>query len=251
MKGGGVNSDVATSTANDGSYSWTIPVAQTPGTDYQIRIESTSNAAIYDWSNGNFAITPPTSITVTSPNGGESWAPTSIHTIVWSSTGSPGANVKIELLKGGAVNRVIATSTANNGSYSWTIPAAQTPGTDYKIRITSTTTSVTDSSDGNFAIPAPFTITSPNGGESWVLGSTHTITWTSPLNQMALVKISLYKGGVFITEIASTANDGSYSWTISGALSLGTDYKIKIESNTTPEAYDWSDGYFTIREEPV
>jgi len=39
--------------------------------------------------------------------------------ITWSSVGSPGAYVKIELLKAGVLNRVIVANTANDGSYSW------------------------------------------------------------------------------------------------------------------------------------
>jgi len=98
--------------------------------------------------------TPPAaSLTVTSPNGGQSWVRGTAHTLTWTYTSSPGANVKIELLKGGVVNRIISSSTVNDGSYSWTIPSTQTLGTDYRIRITSTTnTAITDSSNTNFAI---------------------------------------------------------------------------------------------------
>ena len=39
-------------------------------------------------------------ITVTSPNGGETWQRGTSHTVTWSYTGSPGSNVKITLLKG-------------------------------------------------------------------------------------------------------------------------------------------------------
>jgi peptidoglycan/xylan/chitin deacetylase (PgdA/CDA1 family) len=92
-------------------------------------------------------------ITVTTPNGGQSWVRGTVHTITWTSIGSPGAYVKIELLKGGVLNRVISSSTVNDGSYSWAIISTQALGIDYKIRITSTSiTSITDSSNNNFAI---------------------------------------------------------------------------------------------------
>jgi 5-hydroxyisourate hydrolase-like protein (transthyretin family) len=97
--------------------------------------------------------TATSALTVVSPDGGESWVRGTTHTVAWSSTGSPGSYVKIELLKGGVVNRVIASSTANDGSYSWRISSSQTVGTDYKIRITSTSySSITDSSSSNLAI---------------------------------------------------------------------------------------------------
>jgi 5-hydroxyisourate hydrolase-like protein (transthyretin family) len=154
LKGGVVNRVITSSTANDGSYSWTISSTQTLGTDYKIRITSTSNTAITDSSNSNFAVVAGT-LTVTTPNGGNSWKRGTVHTITWTKSGSPGSYVKIELLKGGVVSRVITSSTLNDGSYSWTISSTQTTGTDYKIRITSTTySSITDSSNSNFAITA-------------------------------------------------------------------------------------------------
>lgn len=91
-------------------------------------------------------------ITVISPNGGEIWAKGSIHTIKWSSIGA-GDYAKIELLKGGYVNKVISSSTPNDGSYSWTISALQAYGTDYKIRITSISKpTIKDTSNYNFKI---------------------------------------------------------------------------------------------------
>jgi hypothetical protein len=96
-------------------------------------------------------------ITVTNPNGGNNWLLGSTQTITWSYTGSPGPKVKIELLKGTAVNRVINASTsigsAGLGSYSWKILLTQTVGTDYKIRINSTSNAAyTDKSNANFTI---------------------------------------------------------------------------------------------------
>jgi hypothetical protein len=53
------------------------------------------------------------------------------------------------------VNRVISSCTANDGSYTWTISSTQALGTDYKIRVTSTSySSIRDSSNSNFAIHA-------------------------------------------------------------------------------------------------
>jgi hypothetical protein len=92
-------------------------------------------------------------LTVTTPNGGQSWRAGTTHTITWTSSGNPGTHVKIELMKGGTLKTVISSRTADDSSYSWSIPSKQTAGTDYKIRITSTSsTLITDSSDRNFAI---------------------------------------------------------------------------------------------------
>lgn len=197
-----------------------------------------------------FTSTPTSTITVTAPNGGEKWVRGTFNTIKWTSTGSPGANVKIELMKAGVLNKVISSSTANDGVYgAWNISSTQTLGTDYKIRITSTSNSaITDGSNSNFAITAgALTVTTPNGGQKWVRGTVHTITWTSVGSPGAYVKIELLKGGVLNRVISSsTANDGTYSWTISSTQTLGTDYKIRITSTSIVSITDSSNSNFAI-----
>jgi len=77
------------------------------------------------------------------------------------------------------------------------------------------------------------------------------ITWaTNPLAPTDLVKIELYKAGVFhSTIIASTVNDGSYTWIIDSALiPTGNDYQIKITHLSDPYVNDLSD-YLAIDKE--
>jgi hypothetical protein len=66
----------------------------------------------------------PDVMTVTSPNGGESWAGNSEHNITWTNTGDTVyANVKIQYSADSGVTWTnISASTANTGSYSWTVP---------------------------------------------------------------------------------------------------------------------------------
>jgi len=139
-----------------GSCNWTIPANQTPGTDYRIRVTSTTDGGCTDTSDGDFTIAAPT-IRLVSPNGGETLTAGTTQTIRWSYAGNPGLYVKIELLKGGVVNRIIRPlawkGTGGNGSYNWHIPLTQAPGSDYQIRVTSTSNnSYLDTSDSNFTI---------------------------------------------------------------------------------------------------
>jgi len=58
------------------------------------------------------------------------------------------SNVKIELYKGSTFKSTIASSTSNDGSFSWSIPSSLTAGKDYKIKIIDTSNSyVYDYSD--------------------------------------------------------------------------------------------------------
>jgi hypothetical protein len=96
-------------------------------------------------------------IRVTSPNGGETWKRSTKNIIGWNFTGSPGKYVKIELLKAGKAVSTIAKSagigSGGKGSFMWLIPAKLSLGSDYAVRVTSTScASCADSSDGLFAV---------------------------------------------------------------------------------------------------
>lgn len=74
-------------------------------------------------------------ITIISPNGGETWTPGSVQIITWISSGTTlGPKVKIELWKGGVLDRQLVYAQPGN-SYIWTIPLGIIPGNNYKIRI--------------------------------------------------------------------------------------------------------------------
>ncbi|MFL5352808.1 lamin tail domain-containing protein [Archangium sp.] len=106
--------------------------------------------------------TTTTGITVTSPNGGESWAGGSSHAITWTASGV--TNVKVEYtLNGGTSWTVLTSSTAaSTGSYTWTVPSTAT--TTAKVRVSdAANAAVTDSSN------ASFTLTTSTGGGAAVV----------------------------------------------------------------------------------
>jgi hypothetical protein len=248
LKGTAVVATIANNTPSDGSFDWTIPTTLTAGSDYKVRIQSVTTSTLRDDSDNFFTLTgAAASITVTVPNGGESWSLGSTQTITW--TDNITENVTIRLLKGTAVVATIVSNTPSDGSHSWTIPTTLTAGSDYKVRIQSVTTStLRDDSDNFFTLTgaaASITVTVPNGGESWVLGSTQTITWTDNITEN--VNIRLLKGTATVATIASnTPSDGSFDWTIPTTLTAGSDYKVRIQSVTTSTLRDDSDNFFSL-----
>jgi hypothetical protein len=77
--------------------------------------------------------------------------------IQWTYAGNPGSGVKIELLKGGVINRTItwftSIGTGGSGSFNWSIPSTQASGSDYQIKVTSATNAAyADTSDSSFTI---------------------------------------------------------------------------------------------------
>ncbi len=92
-------------------------------------------------------------IKITAPISTSNWPGSTLQTITWTSEVITG-NVKIELMHGSSVSKLIETSTLNTGTYAWLIPEDLVTGVDYKIKITSLNSSdIFDESDS-------FTITS-------------------------------------------------------------------------------------------
>jgi hypothetical protein len=144
-----------------GAFTWTVASNVAPASDYQVRVTSATNSAIGDTSNGFVAVVNAGSrITLLSPNGGESLVAGSRQTVRWSYTGTPGSFVRISLFKGGVWKRTIVSSTpigsGGAGSFEWTVPVTQTPGSDYKIKVLSTSnTTFQDLSNQTFSISVP------------------------------------------------------------------------------------------------
>ncbi len=88
------------------------------------------------------------------------------------------------------------------------------------------------------------TVTSPNGGQNWAAGSSQTITWSST-ETVGNVKIeySTNNGNSWSTIVASTSNDGTYSWTVPDVSSSQCLVRIS-ETDGTPT--DTSDSVFSI-----
>jgi len=80
--------------------------------------------------------------TLTSPNGGESWAAGSVHAITWDSADITDAHlgsipISLEFSSdGGTSYSEFATGLANSGSYNWTVPGVVT--SDAMIKIVAT-----------------------------------------------------------------------------------------------------------------
>lgn len=91
-------------------------------------------------------------------------------------------------------------------------------------------------------------VITPNGGETLTRGDQYDVMWSDDISED--VKIELYKGGVYNSDISSaTASDGSFSWTVPTSL-YGDDFQLKISSTVMPALHsDLSDSNFSIERE--
>jgi len=188
---------------------------------------------------------------LTAPSGGETWAEQSTLTITWDYSGDVGNNVSLHYsLDGGTTWLEITASTLNDGSHDWTLPNLLESVATCRIKVASTTTSFSDTSEANFTISAEpnyLTLTAPNGGETWAEQSTQTITWSysGDVGDNVSLEYSLDGGFSWNEIIATTSNDGSHAWNIPNFLDTQSACRVRVASTSTAFA-DTSDADFTI-----
>lgn len=196
-----------------------------------------------------------TGVAVVSPNDGESWDAGSLtnRNITWTYSGDFNTNVKIELLRAGAVVKTITPSVSvATKSYIWSVPADQAIGADYQIKITSIDNTITDTSNANFNITSPIApslaLTYPVGGESFKTRSNMVIKWNSTGNPGTSLKVDLLRNGVVAQNIVTGVNiaNGSYTWKIPINQMATSTYQIRITSNTDSKFVSTSAKNFTI-----
>jgi photosystem II stability/assembly factor-like uncharacterized protein len=243
---GGTWETLFANTPNDGSESWSV--TGTGSSQARIRISGVGTPATFDESNGNFNILQRT-ILVTAPNNGETWVVGAPDTIRWTSS-NLSENVKIELNRSypspGTWTGIIG-STADVGSYVWTVTSPTTATA--RVRISGVThTTVGDTSNANFTIDLPrsLTVITPNGGQYWDIGSSRALEWTSQ-NISGNIRIELnrsYPSGNWESIADSVSNTGSCPWVVTGPAT--TSARVRLTSLSYPTVSATSFGDFAI-----
>lgn len=131
-------SSVVSATANNGSFSWDTSGVAT-GNEYRIEIASLDNPAVRDCSDGFFSLVssaPPAdgSVTVTAPNGGESFRPGETTNILWESENLDGALAAYLFSDTGNVAE-IGTAAVAAGTLSWTVAESLSAGNGYRVKL--------------------------------------------------------------------------------------------------------------------
>ena len=194
-------------------------------------------------------------VSLTYPNGGQSFTENQQINITWTSTNfSSTDNLTIGLSTeegGDFVTIHEGTSGELGNSYTWVIPDSTT--TTALIKISNTTKGVEDVSDSYFSmtelIPSVI-VTTPNGGQDYTVGQQVTITWSAANfdeTDNLVIGLSTTEGGDFATLVEGTHSElaGSYTWTVPDSVT--TTALIKVE-NTTQTVSDVSNSFFTISE---
>ena len=238
-----------TGVVDDGAAAINLGPAVTTGSGYRVRVSSEGAVPASDTSDAGFNVLGP-SLSVTTPNGGETWERGRGYVINWTSDRADG-EVAVELYRNGVLHTILTQRTDDDGSFNAVIPGSQTPSSRYRVRVRlAGFPSVYDDSDANLTITDPgvvaFTLDAPNGGEVWARGTQETVIW-EPLGVTGNVKIELCRDGTPCALVSDdTANDGAFAWTVPANLTLGDNYTIRVTSLADTQVRDDSDAPFAV-----
>lgn len=232
--GANFNEVLGTVPAASGVFNWTVtaPVTSTA----KIRVQSSTDHVVQDDSDAAFAIMNPF-LTILRPTAGEGIAIGQPYTVQWDSVPMLGAEtVKIELLHSDnpGFTQLLAAAAPNTGSFTFTPTAGM--ATDHaRLRITANSAPArVGTMSGDFAIQTPsIDVTSPGSGAVWYTYTTQSIAWRSVgLGGNVKIELSRDNGATWDVLFASTPNDGSEPWVVSGNPSANA--KIRVTSLDDP-----------------
>ncbi len=209
----------------------------------------------FSWT--EYAGTTDPTITVTSPEAGDSWEHGSNHNITWTYANiASTATVNINLYKNDVLTESLATGvTINDGSWTWNnISSSIVAGSDYKIKIEEATSPATGTS-GVFSITAPIptiTVSAPAAGAYFGSGSQEVIEFTTANLTGTTVKIEYTIAAstapdwqLVATGVALTASP--YTWNVPANIA-NNDCQIRITEEGVATPTVGTSGTFNIVE---
>jgi hypothetical protein len=184
--GGSTYSRLTNNEANDGAYEYTWPTADT---DVRVKVSVFDAEGLGDsLETSNFTVSDQTlpTVSLTTPDGGESWNEGQGRSIVVTLTD----NVEVTAVSlwysddDGANWTNISHGEDAQAWYLWSVPLVATTQTDFRIKVWATDAAnnqAGDSSTTAFTVNdtsnvLPILI-APNGGENWEAGSIQNIHW--------------------------------------------------------------------------
>jgi hypothetical protein len=240
------------SVGNVTSYNWIVPVSATTTARFRISAFNGAQWLKLDISNADFTILTPSSLALTSPNGGEILTGGSTETVTWGAQNGADNYILYWSPTGAGGPWAAVAAVGNVTNYNWTVPVTNTTAGRFRISAFKGTQWLKlDISDADFTIlstpPANLVITSPNGGETLTGGSTATVTWNA---QNGADNYKLYwspagANGPWAI-IASVGNTISYSWDVPAENTTTGRFRISAFKGTQWLKLDISDADFNI-----
>jgi subtilisin family serine protease len=246
--------NVKSSSSSNGTFNWRVT-----GPNAALAVVRVTWVAgpTADVSNIPFTIADPY-ITATTPSSSStSWGYGSTQTVKWTTNLGPLDTVALLLSTDGGNTFPLTLSSsviASAKSASVLVPTLAAATTAARVRVSWANAPSGQSAGGttpaNFRVEPPYvTLTLPNGGETWVVGTTATVKWTSNMGGTAKVNITLSTdgGATYPTVIAAnTPNDGAETVTVSSVWATST-ARVRVTSTVDPAVADTSNASFVVQ----
>ena len=254
---------IGTAPASNKYANWVAPAGA--NSQCLIRISDSTTPAVSDTTDATFAITTmpvadvakyrggaydgysmaknlPDNITVTSPNGGETWTGASTRTISWTYTNVDNVSIEFSLDDGITWTTLAANLPASQLSYAWTVPT--TPSYTCRVRVKDLISPVSDMNDTAFIIPNSWVqLKYPNGGESFGAGTGQYIEWDYSYIQTLKLEYSINNGTTWSVIGTANAADKYANWV--APLSVSTQILIRATDVNNAIFTDKSDLVFS------
>jgi|GEM_PF-6789662 len=224
-------------TASEKERTFVIPKNVQLGNNFFFKVTDISNMGVFSTST-SFAVVAP-SLTIMNITSGSQAQTTTVSpgdklTITWKTDGTV-PKISLYYVDTNGVNNVIDAVEVNRvkdtlTSYVWTIPKSFATVGTFHIYITQyQNAAVNDTSDTTFSVVVPaVTLSNPTAGQSFMPGDTIPVAW----NYSDSMTVSLFKGDALIVNKSLQTKGTSYNLTVPTDVLLGTDYTVKVVSNT-------------------
>ncbi|MBK7174003.1 MAG: T9SS type A sorting domain-containing protein [Bacteroidales bacterium] len=229
-------------------YSWTIPNILSD--QCLLRLTSASEPTVFG--EVFFSIVETPLLTLTTPNGGETWNFGEIANVSWTGTNLP-YYLYIDYSIDGGINWMnlgSGYSEPGGGSAQVYVPFLSSSEVLVKIYDPYYPEVTFDISDQYFTIfTPPVIMNSPNDGDAFYIGEESYFSWIA--NDISLVNIDLSTDGGASWQSMATdidAANGYYYWTVQGTPSANC--LIRVSDASDPTKFGLS-GTFTLLATPV
>lgn len=223
---------IASSTSNDGFFSWEMSSCATlTDPDYRIKVTSLLDETLYDYSD-LFTVKTGCPIEVFEPHEREEWVAGEVRTIQWRPLGAA-SNIKVilHLYQGSDFRGVIAPISTDDGAFDWVVSDNDGgSASDYRVRITALGEVGCSQFGEYFAIQAcSLRVTSPATNDIWPIGTQQMVTWDTTYMPETM-SMDLYRNGEFVCALDhQVPNTGSYLWTVTRCDSpYGQHFQLKL-----------------------
>ena len=173
------------------------------------------------------------SLTLTAPNGGESWSAGSTRAITWTAQ-----NIGLARIEWRKSNvdawQLVADVEGYLGTYAWSVPAQATTTAEVRVR-DAWDANPTDVSNAVFTITVPGSIalSDPDGGQQWQYGTNHPIAWSAVLVDSVVLEYRVSPDSVW-RNIAGPlgAATSPFAWSIPDAPTSTAAVRVRDKVGT-------------------